>query len=75
MARRKDVGPWPHGRPTIVCPHCHGTGLSSSLAAVYVTTRVVVAEPAREAAVRCTLCDGRGRLTPEHALAQGVTPP
>jgi len=63
---------WPHGRPTIICPHCHGTGMSRGEAAAYLSSRAALGDALREAAVRCTTCEGRGRLTHERALARGI---
>jgi len=71
MQRRKE--PWPHGRPTIVCPACHGGGLSQGRAHTYLTSHVPGHDQTSlDDAVRCPTCDGRGRLTVEHALAIGV---
>lgn len=75
MGYKHDRGPWPHGRPTIQCSTCHGSGLSPSLAFVYGASRTVLDEDQRAAAVRCTVCDGRGRMTVEHALASGQRVP
>lgn len=67
----KNVTPWPHGRPTIVCPVCHGSGLDAARAWSHLASRAAVDDAARELAIRCPACEGRGRLTTEHALAQG----
>ena len=74
-ARRRAAAAWPNGRPTIVCPRCEGTGMDAAQAHVYLSTRALLSAALRDAAVRCAACDGRGRLTPEHALAQGIMIP
>jgi DnaJ-class molecular chaperone len=68
MREKPNAGPWPHGRPTIVCPACSGTGLDRVHAGVYLTARTVPDEQTRILAVRCAACDGRGRQTVEHDL-------
>jgi len=66
-------GPWPHGRPTIVCPQCHGGGLDAGRAHQYLTSHVPTHDTtALDDAVRCPTCDGRGRLTVERALTLGI---
>jgi DnaJ-class molecular chaperone len=59
-------------RPTIVCPACHGTGLDRAHATRYLTSRAPHDDAARAATLRCSACDGAGRLTTEHALVLGL---
>lgn len=69
-AKRRDE--WPNGRPTILCPRCHGAGIDTAQALQYESARTLLADALRDAAIRCPACDGRGRVTREHALAVGL---
>jgi hypothetical protein len=71
--RRRREEPWPHGQPVIVCPSCLGTGMDRAHAAIYQATRAPLEDEARADAVRCAACEGRGRQTVAHALAQGFS--
>lgn len=67
--RTRDLAP---ARPKIVCPACHGTGLNAAHATMYANSRAPGDEARRLEALRCSACEGAGRLTPEHALALGL---
>ena len=39
MKHRRPASAWPHGRPTIVCPACMGTGADPVLVRLYLKSR------------------------------------
>jgi hypothetical protein len=63
MMRRymKDDEKWPFGLPTIVCPHCGGTGMDREKRLHYESSRVVL-RAGDIADVGCDTCERRGYI-------------
>lgn len=60
---KKSEGPWPHGKPTMQCARCNGTGLDLTRVLTYEHSRAVVEDDkTRAERVVCERCGGRGRV-------------
>ncbi len=63
MKPRREHGPWPHGKQTVRCIRCGGTGLDRTRALVYGTSRAYYnGDQERVDQVLCAQCHGRGRI-------------
>ena len=61
MSERKP--PWPHGKPTVMCERCGGTGLDRRRTELYVASKAHYDDDkARIGQAVCELCSGRGRV-------------